>query len=337
MQKYIIKFVEGSTPGPFNVYLSGSGTLSLYAANVSKTQLSSGYIVEFADGIPSSSVVISNAAYGCATEENLPFPTLTPSITPSISVTPGATPSVSVSLTPGASVTPSVSFIPGASVTPSISITPSVTPSSTIGSSTTPTPTVSPSRTPSITPSISYKELKLSNPPGNDSVSATCAITSGLTYYYDSNWTITNGLVIYTNTSLTTRLYTSNPLAEGYYLWLQDVSTGSTYAVTFDSSGNVNTVSDCSAIPSPTPSISISVTPTPSPVPIYYYNATRCDDSMNYIVYGGNSYYGTGTVVISGLTSYCYTIQNEVGAQAYDDTVGASVDNCSNASCYVAP
>jgi hypothetical protein len=42
-------------------------------------------------------------------------------------------------------------------------------------------------------------------------------------------------------------------------------------------------------------------------------------------------------VVISGGTSYCYTIQNEVGVQAYDDTVGASVDNCSNAACYVPP
>jgi len=249
MQKYIIKFVEGSTPGPFNVYLSGSGTLNLYAANVSKAQLSSGYIVEFADGIPSSSIVISNAAYGCATEENLPFPTATPSITPSVSITPSKTPTISISSTPGASLTPSISATP--------SITPSITPSSTIGVSITPTPSISISRTPSIsitpsvtpsitpTPSISYKELRLSNPPGNDSTAAACALSSGLTYYYSPGWTITNGLVIYTNTSLTTRLYTSNPLAEGYYLWLQDISTGLTYAVTFDSGGDINTVYNC--------------------------------------------------------------------------------------------
>ena len=76
--------------------------------------------------------------------------------------------------------------------------------------------------------------------------------------------------------------------------------------------------------------------PPPTPV-VYYYNATRCHDNLSQIVYGGGNYYGTGTVVISGGTTYCYTIQNEVGATSYDDTVGASVDNCNNASCFGAP
>ena len=71
--------------------------------------------------------------------------------------------------------------------------------------------------------------------------------------------------------------------------------------------------------------------------PVYYYNATRCHDGVNQIVYGGNSYYGTGVVVISGITSYCYTIQNEVIPQAYNDTVGASVGGCGTAPCYVIP
>ena len=71
--------------------------------------------------------------------------------------------------------------------------------------------------------------------------------------------------------------------------------------------------------------------------PVYYYNATRCHDGVNQIVYGGNSYYGTGVVVISGITSYCYTIQNEVIPQAYDDTVGSSVGGCGTAPCYVIP
>jgi hypothetical protein len=88
---------------------------------------------------------------------------------------------------------------------------------------------------------------------------------------------------------------------------------------------------DCTETPPPP-----TAPPPPTP-PVYYYNATRCGTSTNYIVYGGGNYYGTGTVVISGGTSYCYTIQNEVGATSYDDTVGASVDNCSNASCYVPP
>ena len=88
---------------------------------------------------------------------------------------------------------------------------------------------------------------------------------------------------------------------------------------------------DCTETP-PSPTA-----PPPPTAPVYYYNATRCDNSTNYIVYGGGNYYGTGTVVISGGTTYCYTIQNEVGATSYDDTVGASVDNCNNASCYVPP
>jgi hypothetical protein len=94
--------------------------------------------------------------------------------------------------------------------------------------------------------------------------------------------------------------------------------------------------------PAPTPA-PVNPPPSPAPVPapatppVYYYNATRCHDSVNQIVYGGTNYFGTGTVVISGGTSYCYTIQNEVGAQSINDTVGASVDNCGNASCYVNP
>jgi hypothetical protein len=75
-------------------------------------------------------------------------------------------------------------------------------------------------------------------------------------------------------------------------------------------------------------------TSTTTQIPVYYYNATRCDNSTNYIIYGGTTYYGTGVVVISGTTTYCYTIQNEVGAQAYVDTVGASVTDCNDASCY---
>ena len=75
-------------------------------------------------------------------------------------------------------------------------------------------------------------------------------------------------------------------------------------------------------------------TTTTTAAPVYYYNATRCDNSTNYIIYGGTNYYGTGVVVISGGTTYCYTIQNEVAAQAYVDTVGASVTDCNDAACY---
>jgi hypothetical protein len=90
--------------------------------------------------------------------------------------------------------------------------------------------------------------------------------------------------------------------------------------------------------PSPTPNPTPNPTPSPTNAPVYYYNATRCHDSVNQIVYGGTNYYGTGIVVISGGTTYCYTIQNEVGAQAYDDTVsGPPVGSCGDGACYVPP
>ena len=82
----------------------------------------------------------------------------------------------------------------------------------------------------------------------------------------------------------------------------------------------------------------VTTTTTTTAAPVYYYNATRCFDGANKIVYGGNTYYGTGTVVISGGTTYCYTIQNEVIPQAYDDTVsGFPLANCNAAECYVLP
>ena len=148
MAQYIINYIEGNTPGPFNIFLSGSGTLNLYASNVTKAQLAAGYTIIFDDSVPSSSVVISNVSYGCATEEVLPFPSQSPSVTPTISVTPSIsiTPTVTPTLTPSISVTPSVP----ASLTPSVSRTPSVTPSISIGG---PSPTPTPSRTPSPSPS----------------------------------------------------------------------------------------------------------------------------------------------------------------------------------------
>ena len=110
------------------------------------------------------------------------------------------------------------------------------------------------------------------------------------------------------------------------------LANGNYYVAVYDSSqlryvDEIRTI-NCPAVPTTT---------TTTLPPVYYYNATRCFDGANKIVYGGNTPYGTGTVVISGITTYCYTIQNEVGAQAYEDTVGASVDNCNAAECYVLP
>jgi len=162
MPQYIITYTEGTAPGPYNIFLSGAlGPLSLYASNVTKTQLQNGFIVSFDDGIPSSSVLIDNVAFGCATEQKLIFPTPTPTKTPSVTITPSitATPTITPSITP--TITPTRSIQPTVTPThtPTRSITPSITPSNTFNPTVTPTRTITPTmtvtRTPSITPSTS--------------------------------------------------------------------------------------------------------------------------------------------------------------------------------------
>lgn len=168
MPQYIIRYTEGTAPGPFNIYLSGSnGPLSLYASNITRSQLKTGFIVTFDDLIPSTSVLIDNISFGCDTEEILPFPSPTPTITPTRTITPSitATPSITPSITP--TLTPSVTITPTRTITPTLTptLTPTTTPSSSPNSpSITPTitpsftPTITPTKTPSITPLPTYRQ-----------------------------------------------------------------------------------------------------------------------------------------------------------------------------------
>jgi len=162
MPQYIITYTEGTAPGPYNVFLSGAlGPLSLYASSVTKTQLQNGFVISFADGIPSSSVLIDNLSFGCTTEQQLTFPSPTPTKTPTRTITPSitATPSITPTRTPTITPTRSVDPTRTPTVTPTRTITPSITPSNTINPTVTPTRTITPSltvtRTPSITPSMS--------------------------------------------------------------------------------------------------------------------------------------------------------------------------------------
>lgn len=163
MPNYVIYYTQGNSPGPFDVYLSGSSGQTLYASNVTRPELEAGYIVNVPVGVPSSSIVVTNEAFGCANEEVLPFPspsisptptrTITPSITPTVSITPTITPTI----TPSRTITPTVTVT--RSVTPTV--TPSITPSPSIGASATPTPTPTLTRTPTITPTPSPSVLPL--------------------------------------------------------------------------------------------------------------------------------------------------------------------------------
>lgn len=130
-------------------------------------------------------------------------------------------------------------IVPAASQTPTPTATPTPSPSS---GTPTPTPTMTLTPTPSQT---SFRTIQLSNPPGNDSTAGACAVSTGLTYYIGYYSAIGSGLVIYTNSSLTTRLFNSDPLADGFYVMLYDNNSGLRYAVDFDASGDVNTAISC--------------------------------------------------------------------------------------------
>lgn len=145
-------------------------------------------------------------------------------------------------------------FVPGTPTpTPTRTLTPSVTPTNTI----TPTRTITP--TPTATPII-YRAITLSNPQSTQQDA--CAQTSGLTKYIDKNFAITNGLIIYNDTMLTVKTYTSDP--GGYSAIIDGASK---YAVNFDASGNVNTVLDCTLVPSRTPTPTTTPTNTLTPTP----------------------------------------------------------------------
>lgn len=81
-----------------------------------------------------------------------PTPTPTPSITPTTSPTP--TISITPTITPTISPTPTISVTPTItpSITPTITVTPTITPSITSTITVTPTMSITPTQTPSITP-----------------------------------------------------------------------------------------------------------------------------------------------------------------------------------------
>jgi hypothetical protein len=288
------------------------------------------------------------------TQTNTPTNTNTPSVTPSItpSVTPTNTPSITPTTTPTntqtqtptntttptntptqtqtqtPSITPTNTQTPTPSITasPTQTTTPTRTPTQTptnTPSNTPPnTPPVTPTQTPSITPtqtpsnSTISKAILVGNPNYTSTYDA-CAVSSGNTRYIDIASPITNGVVIYNDTRLTTRTYNSDP---GGYTTI--ISGGSKYAVTFDANGAISTVIDCVALPTQTPTPSTTppstppVTPTrtqtptptntrtPTPSPLYgtvEINPLNSLDPNSYLVYINGLEDGSWK---SGLRSY---------------------------------
>jgi hypothetical protein len=238
MPTYIVYYTQGNSNGPFDIYLSGSSGLSLYASNIQKYQLVNGYQVTFPDGIPSSSVDVFDVSYGCFTDQNVPFPSVSPSITPSITVTPTRTPSITVS----PSLTPSISVTPTAtpSITPPPSSTPSMTPSVTVSTTPFPSPTVT--RTPSASPPSFRGSLWM----GTCSNSYTqaylaCAGYNTCTAFYTLYAYLSIGTIIYTDPGCTLPYTALNSTWAGLSL----EGTGPVKAALINSSAQITSVVNC--------------------------------------------------------------------------------------------
>jgi hypothetical protein len=246
MPQYLIHYDQGNSPGPFNIYLTGSsGPASLYAAGVTRLQLENGYIVTFDDAIPSSSVLIDNTAYGCATEETLVFPTPTPTKTPSISITPTITRTPSITPTRTPTITPSLTATPTLTPVPTItpSQTPTITPSQTFAASITPTPTITPTRTitptPTTTPpTISY--FFMGTVSGYGTEIQACANANCGRSFYGRYSTLVPGNFIYNDASLLSSFNGS-----GNWYALSFNCTGTFYACEIQSNGAISQVYDC--------------------------------------------------------------------------------------------
>ena len=209
MPDFYIYYQEGTANGPYDVYLSGSSGLTLYGSGVTQAQMEAGYVISLPSGFTSSSVVVFDMAYGCATQDIVPFPTPTFSPTPSISVTPSKTPSISVTpsvtITPSATVSVTPSLTPPPSNTPSV--TPSVTPSQTPLISISPTPSITISRTPSVSPSPPSNLLYIGTPAGiyNAGYLACDAYNTmaSAVYYILFGGSLAPGNVLYSNAACT--------------------------------------------------------------------------------------------------------------------------------------
>ena len=181
-------------------------------------------------------------------------------------------------------------------------------------------------------PTPSYRTIQLGNPPGDNTTAAACAITSGLTKYISYSFAITNGLVIYDNSALSTQTYNSDPYS-GNYAMLYDTNAGFRYAVTFDSAGVVATVYDCiggspvppsptppsPTPPSPTPPSPTPPSPTPTPATYSFLLAYDASGGVNACTnYGTYTNMSTKWSTSSSIGSGTFLYNTQLGAQTGD-------------------
>jgi hypothetical protein len=267
-----------SNPGPFNIVANPGG----YTFNgVSKGQLISGYYIDVPNSV-TGGTIISNGY--CTNSINWTAP---PMLTPTATVTPGLSPTPTPTKTPTRTPTP--------------------------GLSPTPTNTITPTNTASSTPK--YRQIQLGNAIGESTSALACAITTGLSKYIDYTRTISAGLPIFNDTTLT--VPTNYPYNDTWIMLYDTtgangVNGGKRYAVKFDNQGLVNNIIDCTnnLPPSPTPTSTITPTITPTNTVTPTPSTTPYPKTHTLITYGATE---GSTCVASGATltsvySFCNTL-----------------------------
>lgn len=233
MRQYFLQLTGGNTPGPFDVYLSGSSGETLYSSNISRTQLAAGITVEVPDNVPTSSILVYNNSFGsCANEVQVILPTPPVSITPSATIpasitpTPSITPTITPTLTVTVTVTPSIT--PAPTNTPTI--TPSRTPTLSIGATASPTPTPTITRTPSITPSTPLPPIYDAYTGcgyGDSPYTACLDASNNRTLYSDCNpGSFGVGCVVFTDSGGNVPLIDKALVFINGALWTLDTNTG---------------------------------------------------------------------------------------------------------------
>lgn len=272
--------------------------------------------------------------------------------------TPGTTTTTTTTSAPGTTTTTTTSFVPGTTTTTTTIFVPGTTTTTTTAF--VPVTTTTTTSTTAVPPTYKYyfELVDLTNPPnlggGNvilNSAGGAASFTTSYNLLLTTSTYDPFGSLVSSNVGKRiqrieqldydgyTILYSTNVYATNYtfptsVFNMSSTGTGSgqfqSIKLYFEAVPTTTTTTTSTSTSTTTTTTSTTTTT----LPLYYYNATRCDNSTNYIIYGGTNYFGTGTVVISGATSYCYTIQNEVLPQSYDDTVGASVTGCGDSLCF---
>jgi hypothetical protein len=139
---------SGTSNGPYSVYTSSISIANRLETGLTFAQLQAGRFYSVPDN-SNTTFIVTNDNEACGNQQTLTIVAVSPSLTPTPSIT--ATPTRTPSLTP--SVTLNVSPTPTPTVTPTRTVSKTPTPTVTRTPSITPTITITPTPTPTLTPS----------------------------------------------------------------------------------------------------------------------------------------------------------------------------------------